>query len=147
MRFRSPNLVPARRYAACGVLALRARQHLAENHLVDLARLGLGPLQHALDHGGAELVRGCRTERSVEGTDRGTARRRDHDIDYMGHGVILVWRSLEREKTAPSPLSTRGGRARQRPGLSLVLRRSVCAARVQQCAAQKDGGCYQKHLS
>ncbi|MCY1231471.1 hypothetical protein D9M72_439210 [compost metagenome] len=69
------------------VLALAGLQDLAEDHLVDLACLDACALEHALDDGGAEFVRRCVGECTVEGSDRGTGGAGDHD-GGIAHGTF-----------------------------------------------------------
>ena len=69
----------ADRSLACRVLSLRRGQHLAEDDLVDLARLDAGTDEQVPDDGGAEFVAGRRGESAVEGTDRSARGAGDDD--------------------------------------------------------------------
>ena len=57
------------------VLALAGGQDLAEDDLVDLARIDLGALERGLDRDRAEFVRRRVAEGAVERADRGARRR------------------------------------------------------------------------
>ena len=71
------------------VLALPGRQDLAEDDLVDLARLDLGALQRLLDGNRAEIVRRRVREGPVEGADSGSRGADDDDVS-SGHSTLPV---------------------------------------------------------
>ena len=73
---------------ARGDLALAGLQHLAEDHLLDLARVDLGALQRGLDRLAAELGRVLGGERSAHLPERGA---RGAEDDCLGHRGLSVW--------------------------------------------------------
>ena len=91
---RAAHLVDAERRLAVGnarrmgglagrVLPLAGRQHLAEDDLIDLARLQPGARNRLLDRGGAEDMCGHGAERAVETADRRTRRGNDDDVFHL----------------------------------------------------------------
>jgi hypothetical protein len=72
------------------VLTRVGGQHLAENYLVDLARIDPGALQRRRDRNLAEFMRRCVREGAVEGSHRGARRRHDHDVAHRSL-LSLTW--------------------------------------------------------
>jgi hypothetical protein len=85
------------------VLAHARLKYLAEDDLVDLPRLQIGPRQQSPDHMGAQLTGGNAGQRAVECTDRSTS---GGDDDYIIHVMLSSeWNAKQVEQALRIPVS------------------------------------------
>jgi hypothetical protein len=70
--------------------ALAGGEHLAHDHVGDLARLDAGPRQRLMDDDGAELVRRQPGEPAVERADGGAGSGDDHDVAHAGQSSLIA---------------------------------------------------------